>query len=210
MFQKFISHGLVWAALVIPFQNLQGWTLLSYSKIPANEVKVEKGALIISVRKSASPIIYKLPETRKVKSFSLDISIAGEMNSQRKDQEFPEDSFFRLGLVVVGEKTLNWFQRQIAAPWVLKLFSLAPQGVGLDKIYFFNLGTDPSQVGKVRAHPKSELIVEEVIASTQRSGDIKLHYTLPSSLEVAALWISLDGDDTGSSFTTALRNLRLE
>lgn len=209
MREKDLRTFLVLAVFAVPLQSLQDWTVLSFHKIPANQVKIDQNSLIVKVVQSASPIVYKLPEIKTVSSFSADLTIVGQMNEESKNHQFPEDSYLRFGLVAKGENKLNWFQRKIAARWVLDLFELAPRGVGLDKIYFFNVGTKPEQVGKIRQHPQSDLIVEEIITSAQQPGDFKIQHTLARPLDVVALWISIDGDQSNSTYTSTLKNIKL-
>ena len=69
------------------------------------------------------------------------------------------------------------------------------------------MGLSKEFVGKNRIHPKSKLMVEEIIGSFPENK--KISYTLKSPLDVVALWISIDGDDTKTSFVTEISDLQL-
>jgi hypothetical protein len=196
------------ALLVVPTGSLEGWKELSFNKIPKNTVSIiDSKSIQVEVNQSASPLIYKLPDTKKVSLISLQINVQGDL-SKLSTNAFPEDSIIRLGLVAKGEKTLSWLQRKIAANWVLELFSLAPPNVGLDKIYFYNFSTSKELIGQKRQHPKSELMLEEIIASFPETKAIE--HKLAKPIDVVALWISIDGDDTKSKYTTTIESIKLE
>lgn len=195
------------AVLAIPTHSLDGWTQLKFNKIVPNQVSTENGQLKIVVNSSASPLIYKLPKIETVQAFNFEISTEGQLPKEI-DGEFGEDFSFRLGLVATGEKTLSRLQRLIAADWVKKLFDLSPSGVGLDKIYFYNLAQNKKSVGSVRPHPKTELMNEFIFANLTTEN--KYEYRLEKPLKVAAIWLSTDGDDSSASYTLNLKSLNLE
>ena len=59
--------------------------------------------------------------------------------SPEKQGEKNWDDFnLRLGLVLLGSHTLKWYQEVLAADWVKEMFKLAPEGQGIDRIYFLN------------------------------------------------------------------------
>lgn len=211
MIGKDLNLRILTALFIVPTGSLDGWKLLGFNKIPQNKVTISQQKQIkIEVQKSASPLIYKLPEIKKVSQFSLQLSSEGDLsqlNSKDFKSHFPEDFLIRVGLVARGNQTLNWFQKKIAANWVLELFNLAPPEVGLDKIYFYNVTTQKDLVGQKRNHPKSDLMVEEIIAQYPESKSIE--HKLAAPLDVVALWISVDGDDTKSTFATIIESLKL-
>ncbi len=198
------------AVLVIPLEQ-KGWTEISFGKIPVNKVTYSSQALNIQVKNSASPLVYKLDQLTKIKSFEIALRFSGDIKSAPAESKWEEDSLFRIGFVAAGDKTLSGVKKLFAPDWVKKLFALAPEGIGLDKIYFFNLGRTASQMGLSRAHPKSELMKEEVVA-VRNAGEspLKITKTLNPPIPTAALWISIDGDDTNSEFQTVIENITLQ
>jgi hypothetical protein len=139
----------------------------------------------------------------------VDLEIIGSLKPS-EDGKFPEDSLFRMGLVAKGDKRLGWLQKKIAADWVLKLFDLASKDEGLDKIYFFNLDSSVANVGKKRIHPSSDLIHEEIVQSFDGKTP---HISFQASFEpitTLALWLSTDGDQTGSKFEVKIKKITLE
>lgn len=203
------------AVTAIPLGDASLWQDLAFRKIPKNQVKFEKTTsgevLTVDVKKSASPLIYPLPQAQKVQKVSFSLAFTGGLQGAAPKQEFEEDSVFRLGLVVKGTKTLNAFQKLIAPDWVKKLFSLAPPGSGVDRIVFLKIGRDRDMIGKTRQHPASELIEERVIAVREGpSPELKVTHVLQEPLEATAVWISIDGDQTQSEYQVKVTSITLE
>jgi hypothetical protein len=200
--------SLLFALMAIPVGTKEGWTELSFKKLTPNTVTVENNALKVSVDKSASPLVYKLDSIKKVKSIEAEVSFDGDVNETK--HKWNEDSVFRLGLVVEGEKKLTGVRKYLAADWVLKLFSLAPEESGLDKIYFYNIGKAPAELNQQRIHPKSELLSEEIVAIRKDESTMKIKKQFSLAVPTMALWISIDGDDTKSKFSTTIKKITLE
>jgi len=64
-------------------------------------------------------------------------------------------------------------------------------------------------LGRQRQHPMSELIFENNVWLLDESGDFTLNHDLESPQQVIAIWLSIDGDDTRSSYTTTIKSLEL-
>lgn len=192
--------------LILSFDRAK-WISLSYNKIQANIVDFSDLSLKVKVQSSAGPIVYKLDQAKNVLGFT----VKGKLEGSKKIEQnsFDEDSILRLGLVATGTQTLTGPKKWLAADWVKKLFSLAPEGLGLDKIYLFNISNRQDQISKKREHPKSDLIVEKVIAYQNDQGAFELNYKLDEPINTAAIWISIDGDDTKSEFEITLSQIKL-
>ncbi len=208
-----IKNTLLAAAFVVPLQEKGQWQSLEFSRIPANKVEFsqEKG-LNIAVNSSASPLIFPLPEVKKLSA----VEVKGEFQGQVKLKEgqvqgdgAADDYIFRLGLVLKGEQRLNFVQRRIAAKWIRTLFDLAPPNMGVDHILFLNVGQMDEQVGRKRAHPLSDLLKEHVVWKHNGDGPFEYRHEFDQPVEVVALWLSSDGDDTKSSFKVNLSEIRL-
>jgi hypothetical protein len=116
-----------------------------------------------------------------------------------------------MGLVLSGERTMNWFQKKLAASWVKKLYSLAPEGQGVDRVLFFNMVESSLLKGRSRTHPLSDLIEEHYVwAAPAAGGTFEFQHRLQEPKGVLALWISSDGDDTQSNFTLVFEEIHLQ
>ncbi len=194
----------------LPLSEKSSWQVLNFSKIPANRVSFTKDGLLIDVQKSSSPLIFPLPSSPKIKSFTVKAQLLeGQLKipkDKKQGEKGADDFLFKLGLVEKGERKLNWMQRQIAADWVLHLFKLAKDTSGVSKIRFFNLVNDQSRVGESRTHPLSDLIFEKNIAHYENK-NIEINYQLSEAIDSLAFWLSLDGDDSDSSFKILVKEI---
>jgi hypothetical protein len=207
-----VMLGSVAAATEIPVSDLQQWTSLSYSSVPANTVAVENGNLHISVNKSASPLIYKLDEPLAVVSLAVKARWSGKLNLPQdavQGEAGADDFILKLGIVEAGEHTLNWLQRRIAADWIQQLFKLAPVGSGVARINFLSTTQQQNLLGSRRIHPLNELLYETRIAYLESPGEFEMVYQFEKPVVVLGLWISADGDDTGSSFDLSIERITL-
>ncbi len=200
------------AATEIPVSDLRQWTILSYSSIPANTVAVEDGNLHIAVNKSASPLIYKLDEPLKVTSLTVKASWSGRLNIPQnavQGEAGADDFILKLGIVEAGDRTLNWLQRLIAADWIKQLFKLAPKGTGVERINFLSTTQQQNLIGTRREHPLNDLLFETRITWLEAQGGFEMEYQFEEPVVLLGLWISSDGDDTGSGFDLSIERITL-
>jgi hypothetical protein len=198
-------------SVLVPLNDPANWQLLQYSQLPPHRVRFSPQGLEIAVDGSAMPVIYPLAKPVQVRSVRVSGRLEGALRlpPARQGEKNFDDYALRVGLVEPGERTLNFVQRQLAAPWVRKLFELAPKGSGISRIRFFNVGTAKEQIGRQRQHPLSDLIVEKVVAVPATDGRIEFLHPLEKPLDVIAVWLSSDGDDTGSRFTVLVEEIEL-
>lgn len=206
--KKNLAQIMMMAAFAVPLQQ-DKWTELSFNKIPPNTVTFTKGQIQVKVNKSAGPLIYKIEKSALLSGFEVQLLVTGAPKLL-PGNEFEEDSCFRIGLVAEGDKTLSGVKKLFAPDWVKKLFALVPEGIGLDKIYFFNVTSDKQILGTRRVHPKSDLMSEEVTL-LRKTEESSLHVlkTLSAPQKISALWISIDGDDTQSEYQTTIEKISL-
>lgn len=195
-------------AAVIPLSTPSEWQELTFKKIPANKVAYSEKGLFIQVQKSSSPLIHKLSEPLRVQAFKAKIKISGDLKTNVK--KFPEDAYLRLGLVAPGERKMSMMERMIAPDWMKRLFRLAPSGQGVDKIYFFDLVDHGAPA--FREFPGSKGLMFETLLQTRtpEQNEIEFQHELKTPIETVALWLSVDGDDSGSTYDLTIERLTLE
>lgn len=198
-------------AFSAPVHDSAGWENLHYRRLAPNQVEFTPAGVRIKVRASASPLIYPLATPRRVSKVRVRLRLSGPLATPPDGNKWDEDSRFRLGLVISGEKRLSVWAKAAAPAWVKRLYSLAPRGGGIDRIVFLMMGRSPAKVGATRRHPSSELI-EERIAWTvdDTDGALRLDSVVDPPLAVSALWISADGDDTGSAYDLLVESIEME
>ena len=114
-----------------------------------------------------------------------------------------------MGLILEGERTLGFFERQISPDWVIELFKLAEGIEGLSHVHFYNVYSDQKLKGKTREHPLTDLFKESFVAEVGPKGEIIVDVAVDAGKRVAGLWISSDGDDTGAKFEVTITEIIL-
>jgi len=204
--------------VAVPLSSASGWQILKFKKIPPNQAEFNKQGLTIRVAKSAGPIVYKLNEKVDVGSFVVRGSWSGHLNLSKnvsgnrvegiQGEKGFDDSVLRFGLVVEGDKKLNFMQKTVAPDWITRLHALAAPGQGVDRIEFFNLVHDKRILGTKRQHPLSDILIENNVSLI--SGEsFEIKQNLQKSLPVLGIWLSVDGDDTQSTFDTRIESIIL-
>lgn len=188
--------------------NKGSWKSLSFNKIPAHELQFLDAGMKVIVKSSAGPLVYKLDSNLKINAIKIKGKITG--HKKMENTSFDEDSILRVGLVATGSQKLTGVKKWMAAAWVKELFALAPEGTGLDKIYFFNTTNRDDLVGKKRIHPSSGLLSENIVWLNKSEGTFNFTHKLDKPINTAALWLSIDGDDSSSEFQVLLQNIELE
>lgn len=215
---NFISLLLMFTAtatqsIELPLNNPADWESLAYVNITPNKVSINNDALHISVRGSASPLIYKLDQPTYVVGIRVVASWDGKLiipEGATQGNSGADDFVLKLGIVETGERTLNWFQKRIAADWVKRLYSLAPQGIGVSRINFLSTTQQQSLLGTQRSHPLNNILYENRITLLEEGSEFEMIYQFDEPKAVLGLWISSDGDDTGSNFDLIINNISLQ
>lgn len=199
-------------AIALPMQHEGNWQLLEYNRLDANQVAFSDQGMKVMVEQSASPIIYPLDHPKTVTRVAVTGNLSNLLNlpADSQGQKGSDDFSLKVGLVVAGDKTLNPVQKLFSAKWVQKLYDLAPEGTGVDRIYFLNAVQNEGFLGQQRQHPLSDLIYENNVWLLDKAGDFTLTYNLENPEKVIAVWLSIDGDDTRSSYTTTIKTLLLD
>jgi hypothetical protein len=198
------------AALAIPLGNADQWKVLEFRKIKPNVVQFNSHGMRIEVDGSGGPIVHKLAAPVRVRSLSATGRYSPKLKLPVRQGDKKADDFaVRIGLVVEGDKRLSWVKAKIAPKWVNALYQLAPKDMGIDRIEFINLVEDKTLLGQHRTHPKSDLLVERFVAVAADDGTFTLNYEWKQPLDVLAVWISSDGDDSGSKFTVDIQEISL-
>jgi len=210
---KKIMQTLMFSALVVPTNTESEWQKLQFKSIPSHEVKFTENGMKLKVSKSAMPIIYPLKSKKLVRSVRFKIKF-DQLIQLPKDktqgEKGTDDYVFKIGLVFPGEQTLNWFQKKIAAKWVTTLFDLASGG-GVDYILFYGVYQQKNLSKSTQTHPLGKgLIKVKNEWFVEKPGEYEFEVKLEKPRRVLALWLSSDGDDTGSSFNVEIQKLEVE
>ncbi|MEX0707185.1 MAG: hypothetical protein WD078_04425 [Woeseia sp.] len=196
----------------VPIDSLQGWSEMAFRNIPQNEVTATADGLHIRVRGSASPLVYRFDEPVAIRRITVTARWNGEVTlpgDAVQGSEQADDFVLKVGLVEEGDKRLNWFQRRIAADWILRLHDLAPPGTGIAGINFYSTTQQREQLGTSRAHPLSDLMHEERVTWLREPGTFRITKTFEAPMRTLGLWLAADGDNTGSSFDLQIESIEI-
>lgn len=196
----------LYADVAIHFKQ-ENWKAIELKTQPNSFEYGDK--LKIKVNKSSSPVVFKFEDVQEISSFEFEATVDGEMKPPKKDTGFEEDSYLQFGFVVVGDNQLGAMGKMFAPKWVSEIFGLAPEGQGLDKVYFYNVAVNAESVNKSRQNPKSKYMFEQIIFTKNDLGKL-LTFVLPKKLKTTALWIGAEGDATESEFATTVNKVILK
>lgn len=117
-------------SILLPLGEQANWQVLKYTSLPPHRIRFSGAGLEMMVDRSAMPVIYPLAKPMQIKHVRVKGRVEGTLRVPpgRQGEEKFDDYVFRIGFVESGPRTLNFVQRQLAAPWVRKLFELAPKG----------------------------------------------------------------------------------
>lgn len=200
------------AALDVPVTDLDRWKTLAYRNIPSNTVTTNGSGMQIAVRESASPLVFRLDAPVALTGITVRASWSGGLQvpeGARQGEADADDFVLKVGLVESGSRTLNWMQQRLAAGWVRELYELAPENSGIERIHFLTTTRQAELVGSSRRHPLSDLLYESRVRHLDAPGEFELSRRFAEPVETLGLWLSADGDDTGSSFDLQIESIRL-
>lgn len=197
-------------AFIVPFILSSSWHIGSYSKISPNRILLTDKKLLIEVKASASPLIYSFSYTKRISGFKISGEFKGlpsfidlSLQGQKGYDDYP----LRIGFIIKGEKKLNYLTRIISPEWLKNLFEIIPDKKGIDRVEFFNVTQNKNELSKTRQHPNSKMINETFFAFVKDSSKFEYGFLFKDAIDVEAIWVSSDGDDTKSSYKVELNQI---
>ena len=205
---KKIINGL----FIIPLSLNSSWHIEKYSKLKKNEVTFLNGSLHIKVDSSASPIIYTLEKPVKYSGFNIKGIFLGlpkfrdySLQGKKGFDDYP----LRVGFIIKGDTRPNYFQKLVFPEWLKKIYSTLPSDSGIKLVEFYNVTQNPSILNTSRIHPASSLLKENFFAVVQDASSFDYRVVFKEPLNVSAIWISVDGDDTQSQYEVVINSFSL-
>lgn len=184
-----------------------------FSGIPSNKVNFSINGIEIKVDSSASPLVFPILPPKKITGFTVTGEFKGLpriQNTERQGQKGADDFPLRIGFVAAGANRPNLLQRAFAPSWLRNLYSIISKESGISVVRFYNVTQNQKALGQTRQHPSSELITEEYFALQTNVGKFDFTKTFDLPIEVLAVWISVDGDDTKSKYEVLISSLSLK
>ncbi len=186
------------SVVLIPLSLSTAWISLPFKGIPSNQINYTSQGLQIRIEKSSSPLFHRLSAATTVRGIEISGSFSALPLLSSKDRPLS------LGLVTAGDKKLNWLQRVFAPQWIQTLNELS-EGMGFGKVHFLRM----SQKGITPEPIESDYFTESPLYELNDSLSFQVSHSLAAPLEVTALWLQADGDDSQNSFSVTVDNLKL-
>lgn len=182
---------------------------ITFDELTPTQYRNDGDTLVLTVKSSASFLVLPFDKVRTVKKVTFEWqgdAVAAVKDAAHEASKDGDDAPLRLGLIMSGEPPIVPF---FAPAWIksvrgtLKLPS--------DKLLYL-IPQARHKPGEKWTSPYSDSIECVALADTAATKDgwRKSRLELPTALPIVGLWIMADGDNTQSSFTSRLRNLRFE
>lgn len=168
----------------------------------------DDNSLLIKVEKSASFLMQAFTEVKAVKQVSFEWKSDGLpaiKNAERESQRHGDDAVFKLGLLI---ETPDAISDVLLLSWMRRVDSLLK--FPSDEIIFLVAGARHA-AGQRWPGPynrRVSMIAINDVATEQ--GWHKADYQFSKPVKVVAIWLMADGDDTASSFSVQIKNIKIE
>ena len=184
---------------------------ISFDNIAKTQYRFAGDVLQAKVKRSASALILPFDQAQQVERIAFEWKHqAGEIRwqtpQQQKEKE-GDDAYWRIGLILEGKAPMIPF---FAPAWIKQVLSIVK--LESNRMLYLIVGS-PLAAQTQWPSPYSDSISNLALASEDASAKEPWRsavWQASEALSVVGLWLMADGDNTGSSFQTALRNLRMD
>ena len=181
---------------------------ITFEDIPQTKYSAAGAAMRMEVKKSSSFMLQPFSAKKKVSRLKFMWKSTGNLQVKSAEQEKEkdgDDSRLRIGLVLAGDApTVPFF----APAWIKAIRDTMK--LPSDKMVYLTMGAK-NKPGTVWESPYSDSMELRALASKpEKDGWNAVDHKLAKPLDVVALWIMADGDNTESSFVTELKDLNIE
>lgn len=206
-----LLHLPLYGLLVVPL-NSKEWSHIKFNGIKENQIKQDNTSIQIKVDKSSSLMIYPFNAKKLITSFRIGGKVLGQLNfpfSKNQGLKSTDDFTLKFGFIVSGNEKMTSFKKVFAPKWLIDIYKLFPEDTGFKNLELFEAVQNKQQKGTSRKHPSNDLIQEHFVFTISEEGVFSFVHKLPRTLEVLGLWLSADGDNSESRFTTEIYQIEL-
>ena len=180
---------------------------IEFSRIPANLVKIEDGAVTFSVMKSASFLMQGFDRVMPVKQVDMSWRSEGVpavQDAGKEKQKAGDDAVVKLGLLLKADQ--ERFNPFLPA-WMKQVRDKLSYP---SEMMIYLVADSRHDAGLRWSNPYNERATM-VSMTDEPSGDgwYRSKVAFDEPVEVVAVWLMSDGDNTGSSFVTTVREIVL-
>lgn len=180
---------------------------IQFKDIEPNQFEFRDNILAINVNKSASFLLQPFQQIKTISKVSFDWKSHGTLNVNSKDVEASregDDAYLRIGLLIKGKPPVISF---FAAGWIKKIKTLLHHPS--NRMAYVVSGAQHSAGETWESPYTSSIHIISAKSSQLNDNWMRAEHRFTVAIEVVGLWIMADGDNTGSSFSTQLRNLEI-
>jgi hypothetical protein len=212
-----VINMLAWLVLMLPVPSVAADLMaplqftdfehITFSRIPANEVTVSDETIRLNVNHSASFLMASFDKVRPVSAVSIRWRSKGRpavLDRAHEEQKAGDDAVVKLGLLLRSDE--SGFRPFLPA-WMQRVQSK----LKYPSQYMYYLVADSRHsAGERWLSPYNRRITMLSMHNTgQDDGWNISEMQLDMPLEVVAVWLMADGDNTGSAFTTEVSSIEL-
>lgn len=205
-----VHSKIVFAAAEDTFVDLQleNFSHIEFGKIKANTYSYNNQQLQIDVDSSASFLMKSFDTVKKVKHVSFEWQSEGFLqveNAQHEQKRSGDDAIFKLGLLLKSESTLP---NPFLPAWMKRVEAL----LKFPSENMINLVADAKHApGRQWLSPYNKRVTMISLGSVpDHQGWMKASYRFDRPVDVVAVWLMADGDNSNSMFITRIKNIILE
>jgi len=181
---------------------------IQFKKIRASTYTFHDQLLQIDVDKSASFLMLPFDEVKKIDRVSFEWRSEGRLqidSPQHEEQRNGDDAVFKLGLL---QKSEDSFLNPFLPPWMKRVEAL----LKYPSENMINLVAAAKHApGEQWPNPYNKRVTTIAVGSVSSGqGWMKASYQFAQPVDVVGLWLMADGDNTGSSFSTYVKNISIE
>ncbi len=195
------------SANVIPLQT-DDFEHINFNRIKPNHHSFLKQQLKINVNESASFLMQPFDHVKAVKRVSFEWRSDGFpkiKSAKNEEQKSGDDAVFKLGLLLKTDESIS---NPFIPKWMKRVDTLL-NFPSEEMIYL--VANAKHAVSEQWANPYNKRVTMISIESIDNEQDWKLaRYEFDTPVNVIAIWLMADGDNTHSRFTVHVKNIKIE
>jgi len=182
---------------------------IHFKRIQPNIITFNKNTVFFEVNKSASFLLLAFDDVKSIRTVSFQWKAHGILNKHGLDHEKTrngDDAWLRVGLIIEGQP--EYIPEPLLPRWMKQVRKTLRYTSG-GMIYL--IPDARHAAGETWKSPFSSNVDMVSVDSTGAEDDwYHVSHVFTTPVQTVGLWVMADGDNTGSTFNSQLRNLAIE
>ena len=182
---------------------------IHFKRIKPNIVSFDDDAIRFNVNKSASFLLLAFDDIKTVRRVSFAWQASGILNKHSIEQEKTrkgDDAWIRVGLIISGEP--EWVPDALLPRWSRQVKKTLRHPS--DRMLYLIPGAMHAPGASWKSPYSTHIDMVSVASSRMDDNWQRVDHEFSEPQRAVGLWIMADGDDTGSIFSSQLRNLAID